>query len=49
MACYGRARRLAEQYWRTIAGDTRISGDFRRIGTECLAALEALPRTGAYS
>lgn len=49
MACYRRARRLAEQYWRTVAGDTRISADFRRIGTECLAALEALPRTGAYS
>lgn len=49
MACYGRARRLAEQYWRTIVSDSRVSEDFRRIGAECLAALEALPRTGAYS
>lgn len=49
MACYGRARRLAEQYWRTIAADTRVSDDFRRISAECLAALEALPRTGPYS
>ncbi|WP_116813105.1 type II toxin-antitoxin system HipA family toxin YjjJ [Steroidobacter cummioxidans] len=49
MACYARARRLAEQYWRTIAGDTRVSDDFRRVSAECLAALEALPRTGPYS
>lgn len=49
MACYGRARRLAEQYWRTIAADTRVSDDFRQISANCLAALEALPRTGAYS
>lgn len=49
LACYGRARRLAEQYWRTIINDTRVSDDFRRISTECLAALEALPRTGPYS
>lgn len=49
MACYARARRLAEQYWHTIASDTRVSEDFRRISAECLAALEALPRTGPYS
>lgn len=49
MACYAHARRLAEQYWRAIVGDTRISDDFRGIGARCLAALEALPRTGPYS
>jgi len=49
LGCYGRARRLAEQYWRTVAGDTRVSDDFRRISAECLAALDALPRTGPYS
>lgn len=49
MVCYARARRLAEQYWRTISSDTRVSEDFRRISGECLAALEALPRTGPYA
>jgi len=49
IVCYARARRLAEHYWRTIVSDTRISEDFRRIGAECLAALEALPRTGPYA
>ncbi|GFE88690.1 type II toxin-antitoxin system HipA family toxin YjjJ [Steroidobacter agaridevorans] len=49
MVCYARARRLAEQYWRTVASDTRISEDFRGISAQCLAALEALPRTGPYS
>ncbi|MBL8269244.1 type II toxin-antitoxin system HipA family toxin YjjJ [Steroidobacter sp.] len=49
MTCYGQARRLAEQYWRTIIADERISADFQRIAAECLAALEALPRIGPYS
>lgn len=48
VVCYSRARRLAEQYWRTVASDTRVSDGFRRISSECLAALEALPRTGPY-
>ena len=45
---YGRARVLAEQFWRNCAQDERISAAFRRICAECLSALEALPRTGAY-
>jgi hypothetical protein len=46
---YGRARALAEQYWRACAQDERISEEFRRICAACLSALEALPRTGAYA
>ena len=45
---YGRARGLAEQFWRSCAQDERISEAFRRICAGCLASLEALPRTGAY-
>jgi hypothetical protein len=46
---YGRARALAEQYWRACTQDERISEEFRRICVACLSALEALPRTGAYA
>jgi hypothetical protein len=46
---YGRARSLAEQYWRACAVDERISEEFRRICAACLRTLEALPRVGAYS
>jgi hypothetical protein len=49
LACYARARCLAEHCWRTVASDTRVSEDFRKISAACLAALEALPRTGPYS
>ncbi|MEO8019560.1 MAG: type II toxin-antitoxin system HipA family toxin YjjJ [Pseudomonadota bacterium] len=45
---YGRARALAEQFWRNCAQDERISEAFRRICAASLASLEALPRTGAY-
>jgi hypothetical protein len=43
---YGRARALAEQYWRACAQDERISEEFRRTCAGCLSALEALPRAG---
>jgi hypothetical protein len=43
------ARSLAENYWRQLAGDARISAEFRNICSTCLQALEALPRTGAYA
>jgi hypothetical protein len=43
------ARALAETYWRALADDERISTEFRRISGECLRALEALPRTGAFA
>jgi len=46
---YATARRLAEQYWQLVASDSRISEEFRGISASCLAALEALPRKGAYA
>lgn len=48
LRAYGRARLLAEDYWRQCARDPRISDEFRAISTACSASLEALPRTGAY-
>jgi len=48
LRAYGRARALAELFWRTCARDARISEGFRSICAACLGALEALPRTGAY-
>jgi HipA-like protein len=45
---YGRARALAEQFWRDCAQDERISAVFRRLCTDCLSTLETLPRSGAY-
>ena len=46
---WGRARAHAEEYWRTLAGEVRISAEFREICAACLQTLESLPRTGAYS
>jgi hypothetical protein len=46
---WGRARALAEEYWRTLASEARISAEFRGICAACLQTLESLPRTGAYS
>jgi serine/threonine protein kinase HipA of HipAB toxin-antitoxin module len=46
---WGRARSLAEEYWRSLASDARISAEFRGICAACLQTLEALPKTGAYS
>jgi hypothetical protein len=46
---WGRARTLAEEYWRSLASETRISADFRTICAACLHTLESLPGTGAYS
>jgi len=46
---WGRARTLAEGYWRSLAREERISAEFRAIGVACLQTLESLPRTGAYS
>jgi hypothetical protein len=46
---YGRARELAEQYWRACAADARISEDFRRICAANLQALQSLPRAGVFS
>jgi len=49
LRAYGRARALAEKYWRACAQDERISEEFRQICATCLASLEELPRTGAYA
>ena len=46
---WGRARSLAETYWRGLAVESRISSEFRTISGSCLQALEALPRAGAYA
>jgi hypothetical protein len=46
---YGEARSLAQTYWGLCAQDPRISDPFRAICAACAAALQALPRTGAYA
>lgn len=43
------ARARAEDYWRTLANDGRLSTEFRTISDACLRTLNALPRTGAYA
>jgi biotin operon repressor len=49
IAAYRRARELAEEYWRLISQDSRVSAEFREIAAACGGALAALPRTGAYA
>lgn len=49
LRAWPRARALAEQYWRVLTLDERISAEFRAIADACLAALAALPRTGVYA
>jgi hypothetical protein len=49
LSAWAPARSLAETYWRRLAGDDRISGEFSKICGTCLRSLEALPRTGAYA
>jgi HipA-like C-terminal domain len=49
LTVWGRARSLAEQYWRSLANEVRISEEFKAICAECLQTLESLPRIGAYS
>lgn len=39
---YRRAGELAEEYWRRVAGDDRISQEFRPIALECRAAIGQL-------
>jgi len=46
---WGRARALAEAYWRTLASEVRISKEFRALCAGSLQTLESLPRTGAYA
>lgn len=46
---WARARALAEDYWRVLASDLRISPQFRTISEACLQTLKALPRTGAFA
>ena len=49
LSVWAPARSLAETYWRRLAGDARISAEFRTICGTCLHSLESLPRTGAYA
>jgi serine/threonine protein kinase HipA of HipAB toxin-antitoxin module len=49
LRAFGRARALAEKYWRACAQDERISEEFRHICATCLASLDEMPRTGAYA
>ncbi len=49
LRAYGRARALAEEYWRRCAHDSRISEEFQAICEKCGETLEKLPRTGAYA
>jgi hypothetical protein len=46
---WARARELAERYWLVLSGETRISGEFRKICAACLSTLRSFPRTGAYA
>ena len=46
---WGRARALAEEYWRSLSDEPRISAEFRTLCAACLQTLESLPRTGAYA
>lgn len=46
---WARARGRAEEYWRMLAGDPRLSAEFRAISDACLRTLDALPRTGSYA
>lgn len=41
------ARMLAQEYWRRLVRDERISAGFRSISGACLGSLEALPLVGA--
>jgi hypothetical protein len=46
---WGRARELAEGYWRMLVGEARMSEEFRAICADSLSKLESLPRAGAYA
>jgi HipA-like C-terminal domain len=46
---WGKARRVAEEYWQILAEDQRISEEFRNTCAACLSMLHAQPRTGAYA
>jgi hypothetical protein len=49
MRVWGKAREVAEGYWRRLTKEERISAEFRGICAACLSALNAQPRTGAYA
>jgi HipA-like C-terminal domain len=49
MRVWSKAREVAEEYWRRLTNDERISADFREICAACLSTLNAQPRTGAYA
>jgi len=43
LSVWSRARTLAEAYWELLCRDVRISGDFRALSGQSLAALRATP------
>ena len=49
LRAWPQAREMAERYWQVLTQDERISTEFRAIAAACLAALNALPRTGPYA
>jgi hypothetical protein len=49
LRAWPKARELAEEYWRALTLDERISLEFRGIAERCLGILNAMPRTGAYA
>lgn len=46
---WGRARTLAEEFWRAVSTETSISPEFRQITSACLQTLKAYPTSGAYA
>jgi hypothetical protein len=49
LRAWSKARNLAEEYWRILMQDQRISKDFRDICAACLSTLQAQPRTGPHA
>lgn len=48
LGAFGRARALAEAFWRRCAQEPRVSDEFRRLCADCEGRLALLPRSGAY-
>jgi biotin operon repressor len=46
LSVWGRARALAEQYWRLLADDARLSEPFRLLCARCLETLQAFSARG---
>lgn len=46
LPAWPRARALAEEYWRLLGREPRLSEDFRQICSRCLATLRGMPTRG---